>query len=53
MADPFTQCHSVNKAGFRCWLCLGHRVGIHETHPPPSPPRLGIGRGKRVSQFPP
>jgi hypothetical protein len=33
MADPFTQCASANKAGFRCWLCLGHRGGIHETHP--------------------
>ncbi len=33
MADPFSQCESVNKAGFRCWLCRGHRGGIHETHP--------------------
>jgi hypothetical protein len=33
MADPFTGCPSVNRAGFRCWLCRGHRGGIHETHP--------------------
>jgi hypothetical protein len=21
MADPFTGCPPVNRAGFRCWLC--------------------------------
>ena len=33
MADPFTRCQSVNKAGFHCWLARNHRGGIHETHP--------------------
>lgn len=33
MANPFAPCLSVNKAGLNCWLCLGHRGGIHEVHP--------------------
>lgn len=33
MSDPFSPCPSVNKAGFRCWLCRSHGYGIHETHP--------------------
>jgi hypothetical protein len=33
MADPFSQCESVNLKGFRCYLARGHRYGIHETHP--------------------
>lgn len=33
MADPFRRCPSVNAAGMPCWLCYGHRGGIHEVHP--------------------
>jgi hypothetical protein len=32
MSDAFRHCESVNKAGFHCWLCHGHR-GVHETPP--------------------
>jgi hypothetical protein len=33
MSNPFAPCPSVNTAGLRCYLCQGHRGGIHEVHP--------------------
>lgn len=33
MPDPFSPCPAVNKAGFPCYLCSGHRGAIHEVHP--------------------